>query len=202
VATTSGALSFRRELARKSLHILTVVAPLAYTGGLPRRTLAALVAAACLVVVSVEVMRLRHDAARAAFHRAVGQLLRAHEQERWAGATWLLLAFLGAVLFTPRNVAITAMWAVSAGDAAAALVGRGLGRHHLTRSPKTVAGSAACFAVTFLGALYLAQLTPGAGLVAATAATIAEWPRRPIDDNLRIVLAVSLGLLAWHALFS
>jgi dolichol kinase len=200
VAVTSSALSFRRELARKSLHILTIAVPLAYAGGLARRTLIVVLAALCLVVVAIELIRLRHQATRAVFQRAVGQLLRSHERQQWAGATWLLLAFLGAVLIAPRDVAITAMWAVSAGDAAAALVGRGLGRRHIARSRKTIAGSAACFAVTLLGALYVAQLSPAAGTVAAVTATAAEWPAGTVDDNLRIVAAVVLALLLWRAI--
>lgn len=200
MAVTSGALSFRRELARKSLHILTAAVPLAYAGGLARRTLIVVLAALCLVVVAIELVRMRHQATRTAFQRAVGQLLRSHERQRWAGATWLLLSFLGAALLAPRDVAVTAMWAVSAGDATAALVGRGLGHRHIARSRKTIAGSAACFAVTLLGALYVARLSPAEGLLAAVTATAAEWPTGAMDDNLRIVAAVVLALLLWRAI--
>jgi len=201
VARAPRAFAFRHELARKALHILTVAAPLAYAGGLPRRVLILLLVAASVIVVALEVVRARHATTRAIFQRTVGALLRPHEHERWAGATWLILAFLGVVLLAPREVAITAMWAVSAGDAAAALVGRGIARAHGDPSRKTFAGSAACFMVTLGGALLVAQLLPVEGVIAAAAATAAERPQGGLDDNFRIVTAVALALVTWRMAF-
>jgi len=201
VAHAPRAFAFRHELARKALHILTVAAPLAYAGGLSRRVLILLLVAASIIVVALEIVRARHATTRAIFQRTVGAILRPHEHDQWAGATWLILAFLGVVLLAPRDVAITAMWAVSAGDAVAALVGRGVARARGGTSRKTFAGSAACFVVTLGGALLVAQLSPVEGVIAAAAATAAEWPQGGIDDNLRIVTAVALALLAWRIAF-
>lgn len=202
MAAGSRAFSLQHELARKTLHVLTIIIPLAYAAGLPRRTLVVLLAAVSGLAIVVEMMRSRHARTRAAFHRAVGHLLRPHEHERWAGATWLILSFLVVILVAPRAVAITAMWAVSAGDAAAALIGRAAGRRHIGRSRKTIIGSTACFLVTFAGAVLVAALTPAEGIVAALAATVAEWPRGGVDDNVRIVAAVAAVLMVCRVAFS
>ncbi|HEX5435672.1 MAG TPA: hypothetical protein VFW98_00835 [Gemmatimonadaceae bacterium] len=195
------ALSFRRELTRKALHIATVIVPIAYAAGVTRRVLLIVLACACALAFAIDILRIRHASTRAVFHRLVGQLLRAHEERRWAGATWLLLAQLGAVAVAPRPAAIAAMWAVSAADAAAALAGKGLGRRRVARSGKTIVGSVACFVVALAGAVLLAELAPAAGVVAAAAATLGERPQGGLDDNVRIVAAVVLALLLWRVIF-
>ena len=201
-AANPAALDWHHELARKALHLTTTSVPLAYAAGLPRRWVIALLVAACGVALAVEWGRATHAATRAAFDRVTGRLLRVHEHERWAGATWLLLAFLGSVVIFPRAVAIVSMWAVAVGDAAAALVGRALGRHHLFGASKTIEGSLACFTATLAGAVFVARLPVSEGLIAATAASLAEWPGRPLDDNIRIAAATGCGILLWGLAFS
>ena len=197
-------LTLRRELARKALHLTSVVVPLAYAAGLvTRRPLAALVLLLFGVALAVELGRARSERVRARFARATGALLRAHEHHRWAGATWLLGAFALSLLLFPRAVAVAAMWAVSVGDASAAVVGRTLGRHRLLAgSTKTLEGSVACAVATFVGASLVARLGPGASVVAALAAAAAEAPSRPLDDNVRVALAVGGGILLWRMAFS
>jgi len=151
----------------------------------------------------VELTRRRVHLVRQAFHRATHPLLRAHEHERLSGATWLLVAFVLVVWLCPRSMAIAAMWAVAVGDAAAAVVGRWLGRHRLGAHGKSLEGSLACAAATAAGALVVARLGPGAALAAGVAAAVAEWPTHPLDDNLRVAGAVALavaGVQALHAL--
>ena len=174
----------------------------------------AVLAAGCAVALAVELARARHGATRIVFTRVTGRLLRLHEHERWSGATWLLLAFLGATVVAPRDVAISAMWAIAVGDAAAAMVGRAVARRTSLRgrrsqhsprvdeSSKTFAGSAACFALTLMGALVVARVTVTESLIAAAAATAAERPSTRLDDNLRIAAAVVGGILLWRIMFS
>jgi len=196
-------LALRHELARKALHITSAAVPVAYaTGVVARRWLAALVLLLLGVALAVELGRARSERLRAHFTRATGVLLRAHEHHRWAGATWLLVAFAAAILLFPPPVAVAALWAVSIGDAGAAVVGRSVGRHRILGLAKTVEGSVACAALTFLGARVVARLDVGACVVAAICAAIAEAPRRPLDDNVRVALAVGGGILLWRMTFS
>jgi dolichol kinase len=196
-------LTLQREIARKALHITSVIVPVAYaTGALPRRVLVAVVLTLLGVALAVELGRARSERVRAHFTRAAGALLRAHEHHRWAGATWLLVAFALALVLFPPAVAIAATWAVSLGDASAAVVGRAFGRHRFPGSGKSVEGSVACAIATFVGASLVAQLALGASVVAALTAAIAEAPRRPLDDNVRVALAVGGGILLWRMAFS
>jgi dolichol kinase len=203
-ASTAPPFTLRRELARKALHVTSAAVPVAYAAGLvPRAGLRAGLLALLAVALGVEAARARSERVRAHFTRATGPLLRAHEHHRWAGATWLLAAFALAVWLYPAPVAVAATWAVSLGDASAAVVGRWLGRRPLApRLAKTLEGSAACAVVTFVGALWVARLSLGASVVAGLAAALAEAPERPLDDNVRVVLAVGAGILLWRMAFS
>ncbi len=197
------ALALREELARKALHLSTVVIPVAYAAGMPRATLLALLAALTVVALLVELLRARHAATRTVFMRATGRLLREHEHVRWAGATWLLLAFLLAVALFARDVAVAAMLGVSLGDAAGAIVGRAWSHRRVAAGgAKTWAGSAACLAATALGAWTIAGLGAAPALLAGGLAAAAERPRITLDDNLRIVAAVGTGIQLWRLAFS
>ncbi|HEU4631786.1 MAG TPA: hypothetical protein VFS08_18700 [Gemmatimonadaceae bacterium] len=173
--------------------------PLGYAAGVPRRTLLAALVVLLLVAVLVELARRRHELVRRAFHRATSPLLRAHEHERWAGATWMLVAYVLVVWLAPRPAAIAATWAVAVGDAAAAIVGRSVGRWRLGAHGKSLEGSLACCVATALGAAFVARLGPAVSIAAGLAAAVAEWPGRPLDDNVRVAAAVALTVTAMGA---
>jgi dolichol kinase len=193
-------VSLRHELARKSIHVATVVVPIAYARGVPRAVVLAGLGFLLLVALLVELARARSARVGATFTRAVGAMLRDHERLRWSGATWMLLAFVLAALLFPRDVAAAAMCAVSLGDAAAAVVGRALGRVRLAHG-KTLEGAAACAAATAAGAALVAALPLGECIVAGVAAAAAELPARPFDDNVRVALAAGAGILLWRMTF-
>lgn len=201
--TAAGApLALRWELTRKALHIIWAVVPVAYALGVRRETILLGLALASAIAIIVEIARVRSVAFGALFHRSTGLLLRQHEHRRWSGATWLLLSFLLSVLVFDPPTAIAAMWAVAVGDATAAIVGRMMGRHHIGRSAKTIEGSIACVIITAAGAFAIAQLAPVTSIVAGIAAALGEWPAGPLDDNIRIGLAVGGGILLCRMAFS
>ena len=194
------ALTPQREFARKGLHLLSAAIPVAYSLGVSRTVVALTLAGALAIALVVEFARSRHERTRTVFDARLGRLLRVHESTELSGATWLIVALLTAALLFPRDIAIAAMAAVAVGDAAAAVVGRALTRHG--RDGKSLAGSVACFAASALMALAIARFTWPEALVAGILAAIAERPRRPLDDNLRIALVVGCGILLWRMGFS
>ena len=191
-----GPLALRHELARKALHLTSATVPVAYALGAPRDPLLALLALLVVVALLVEMTRRRVALVRRAFVRATEPLLRAHEHERIAGATWMLVAFALAVWLLPRATAIAATWAVAVGDASAAIIGRSLGRVRIGAHGKSLEGSLACLVATALGAAFVAKLGPAAAVAAGVVAAAAELPGRPLDDNLRVAAAVALVVTA------
>ena len=194
--------SLRHELARKAIHLGAVVFPLAYAAGVGRRVLVAVLAVLTTVALVIEVARARHERTRQAFTRATGPLLREHEHHRLSGATWLVLAFLGAAIAFPRDIAIAAMWAAAVGDSAAALFGRAFGRLRWGPVGKSLEGAVACFSVVFLGSLTIAHLSLAESIVSAVTSALAEFPTRPWDDNVRITAVTGSAILLWRIAFS
>ena len=193
-------LSLRREIVRKGLHLVSTIVPISYAAGVSRTivitTLAFLLAAA----MTVELARFRSTRIRTVFDTRLGGLLREHEWRGPSGATWLIIALLLATVCFPRDVAIAAMGAVALGDAFAAIIGRSTVR---TSEPgKSIAGSVACFAASAMSALTIAAFAWPEALVVGVVAAVAERPRRPLDDNIRIALAVGCGILLWRMGFS
>lgn len=196
----SPGLTLRRELLRKGLHILSTAVPVAYATLLSRPSVIWVLGVALAIALTVEIARSRSARARATFDASVGALLRDHERHSASGATWLIVALLFAAVFFPRDVAIAAMCAVTLGDAAAAVIGRTAARVPVHR--KSFSGSAACFAATVISARAIAGFPWGEAMIAGILAAAAERPRRPFDDNLRIVLGVGCGILLWRMGFS
>jgi dolichol kinase len=183
------------ELERKSLHLLFVAVPVLYALGAPRGILLQVLGALLLIALLVEWSRARYKAVRYRFEWLAGRLLRPAERAAVSGATWLLLAFTAVLWLFPRDVAVAAMWAVSAGDAAAAIVGRSIGRFRIRNSRKTLEGSLACLVVVTLGLAVLSGAALPAAIVLGVVAAGAEWPHGPPDDNVRVAGAVALAAL-------
>jgi dolichol kinase len=195
-------LPLRSEIERKMLHLSSAVVPVSYALGAPRIVIVAALGVALLVALSIEFLRALAPSVQARFVRVVGGLLRDAEAHRWTGATWLLLAFAGLVVFAPREIAVAGCWAVAAGDAMAAIIGRLVHQRSRAGQRKSIAGSAACFLVTLAGCATIAHLVWAESLVASASATLAERPTGGVNDNVRIAIAVPVGILLWRMVFS
>lgn len=190
-------LDLRGEFARKGLHLLALVLPAAMLV-LPTATaLPALVGLAALAI-AVEIGRDRSAAVHAWIDRWFGWMMRPEERPAgsgFCGATWVVATAALLLAAFPAPIAAAGMTIGLAGDAAAAIVGRTVGRHPWPRMRRTVEGTAA-FAVAGLA---VAALFPGlpwpARLGAVAAAAVAELLPLPVNDNL-LVPFVAAGVLA------
>ncbi len=177
---------------------MTAALPIGWGIGIlsPERLRSLLVLGLTIAILVEGARQLSRRAARL-FDAAFVSLLRQHERHDLTGATWLLAAMLASVLIFPPATAVVALWAVAAGDGAASIVGR-LSTWH--RDPaatrrKTIAGAVACALVTAAGAVCLADMRWPGALVVGVVVALAEWPRGPLDDNLRV--AAAAGVAAW-----
>ena len=189
------AQSFRREVARKAIHLSSTAVPL-FLSLRGERAIALMVLGALAVTAAiVELARATSPAIASRFDMLFLPLLRPHESRHVTGATWLLSAMFAAVLLLPMPAAIAATWAAAVGDAAAALIGMRFGHHRSLRDGKSIEGSVACLLATLAGAFFVARLAFTPALLVAIAATIGErlpWPR---DDNVRIIALVGATAL-------
>lgn len=185
----------KRELARKTIHLATVAVPIA-AWWLPPPITVALLSIAVAIAVVVEWARFQVKWVRLQFLRRTRRMLRPHERLRPAGATYLAVSYLLAMLLLPLPIAVVAMLYAGVGDTAAALVGKRWGRHRTTWG-KSWEGAAAGAAVN----VAIGLAAPGVPAVAAAAGGIAaaalEFLPSRIDDNLRVTLGG--GAIAWLA---
>jgi dolichol kinase len=180
----------RRELARKAFHVSSAALPLLVWVA-PRWVSLAVLLPAAAAAVAVDWTRLRYRGPRYLFLRYTRRMLRHHERHRFAGATYMAVAYAAAVVLFPRPVAAMAMLFNGLGDAAAALVGKRWGRRR-TAWGKSWEGFAAGLAVDLAVAAAISSLAPGLPFAAAAAGAVAaatlEFLDLPIDDNVRVTL--------------
>ena len=188
-------LPLRAEVARKALHVATAALPVALSYGWSNQTtLRNVLTAAALVALAVELLRRVWPAFSTTFSTTFGHLIRTHERRALTGATWLAIAMAVVLWVAPLYAAIAALWAAAVGDAAAAVVGRSVGRwRKRVGAGKTVVGSLAALVVTALGVLWLTPASLAVALLLGAVAAAAERPTAPLDDNLRIALAVAFA---------
>lgn len=197
MTTAASALTLRRELTRKVLHLASATLPIAWgTGVIEAETLFRLLLVALALAIAIEGARHLAPGFGTRFQAWFGPLLRKHEVEGLTGATWLAGAMLGALALLPAGPALIALWAVSVGDGSAAIAGRLATAHRPeTAGRKSVVGSLMCCAATAAGVLWFSDLDVVRALAVGAIVALAEFPRGPLDDNVRVTVAA--GLAAW-----
>jgi len=160
------------------------------------------------LAVTADVARAYSDSFNAFIRGVFGSLMRAEElpaagtSVRFNGATCVLMgAALMALLF-PLRVAVPVLTMTMLADAAAALVGRRLGRHPWGTLSATIEGTAA-FIVTGLAVMAcfpavawrpaLAGVLAGAGVEALPL---------PVNDNIRVPVVAGLVVAGGEAVLT
>ncbi|QXD16400.1 phosphatidate cytidylyltransferase [Rhodocaloribacter litoris] len=193
-------LDFTGELWRKGLHLLALVVPLGMAL-LGKPAALALLVPLALLAAGADVLRAYAPWFNRLVDRCFGAMMRRSERPPPGtvvlnGATWVLVTAALLTWLFPVRIAAPAFAAFMVADAAAALVGRRLGRHPWPGGTRTVEGSLA-FLLTGLATL---ALTPGVtlwtGAVAVLLGTATEALPGPLNDNLRVPLVMATVLFA------
>jgi len=192
---------------RKVYHVLAAsIFPLAYLyppfhlDSLQVRQLLLIVSGSCFLgSFLLDLVRLTDKKFNSMFMKLFSILIRQTETNRFNGSTFLCLAFYIVILFFSRNVAVSAMFFLSLGDAAAELSGKNFGRLKIFQ--RSFEGTLGFFAVAFLIAFTLFEDWRIA-LVGALAGALVELFSFDVDDNLTVpigsALALWLAVLFFH----
>lgn len=193
----SNVLSYQGELFRKGLHLLALSIPIGMLH-VTRPTALVILWPLALAALGADLLR----AFWPAFHRLIqkffGYMMRPEElpANRTVvinGASWVLLSSALLATLFPLSLAATAFAIFMVGDAAAAVIGLRFGRHHWPGSHRTIEGSLAFFGAALITASFF-PIPFMHGLAAALLATALEVLPLPLNDNLRVPLAVALLL--------
>jgi len=204
LVASSSQFSYAAEVGRKALHLLALVIPLGmWALGTPLALY--VLGSGALVAVAADVARAYwpwfHEWIRTIF----GPLMRAEELPEvgtgvtFNGATCVLVGAALLTLLVPLRVAVPVLTMTMLADAAAALVGRRLGRHAWGSLSATVEGSAA-FVVTGLAVMAaFPSLALAPAVLAVLVAAVVEAAPLPVNDNIRVPLIAAFVVLMGEA---
>jgi len=193
VERTRGPQPWRRlfHLANGVLVAVLLSLPIATRG-----RAVALLGAAVVALLVLDVVRLRHARANEMFFRAFIHLASPREARGIASSTWYAVALLVVVALFPRPAAVSGVLVLAVSDPAASWVGRRWGRRRFLGG--TLEGSLV-FLATCLLILALRHPLPVA-CAAALLATLAERVSWPVDDNVAVPVTTAAALTLLGAL--
>lgn len=200
-------ISYTSELARKSIHLSSLMIPAIYLQ-IEHQTGIMILLGLTLTSLLIDVLLHYHGATRRLMLRVFGAMLRPHERasERFllTGASWVLIAATLTFALFPKVISVTAFTVLIVSDTVAALVGRRYGTRRFF--DKSLVGSisfaiSAIGVVGFYGNLFTAPMSfhvcgVAASLVAATVE--ASSTRLKVDDNLSIPFSFAITMVLLH----
>jgi dolichol kinase len=206
VASSTSDFSYSAELGRKTLHLLALVIPLGmWLLGTPKALY--VLAFGAGIAIGADVVRAYWPWCNDRIRTLFGPLMRDEELRAvgtgvtFNGATCVLVGAALLTLIFPLRVAVPVLTMTMLADAAAALVGRRVGRHPWGSLSATVEGSAA-FVATGLAIMALfPALAFGPAAVAVLVAAVVEVLPMPVNDNIRVPLAAAMVVALGEALF-
>lgn len=195
---------YTAELGRKGLHLLALVIPLGmWWVGMP--TALYVLVPLSLVAVAADIGRAYSRSLNVLIRWIFGFLMRSKELPpvgtavRFNGATCVLVgATLLAALF-PLRIAVPVLVMTMLADAAAALVGRRLGRHAWGFGPATLEGTTAFIGTGLIVIACFPFLATGPAVASVVIAALVEALPLPIDDNIHVPLVAALIVVVGEA---
>jgi dolichol kinase len=185
------------ELKRKGFHQLLLLYAFGYLY-LPKNVVVYGLISAIAIVAGLEFLRFHYPPFNEFFKRNFKGFYRPEEAAKVSGLLGTLMGGLAAILlFSQKEMVFASFLYLAFGDAAAAIVGKTLGRHKIVFA-KSLEGTLACFAACLIAGLFLFNLK--FALIGAAIAAIVELLPWKINDNfwMQIVNAALLILLSKH----
>jgi dolichol kinase len=194
-------ISFYNEFRRKAIHLFALTIPIGYFL-LPKTPSLLILSPFVAGAIMIDIVRLRKLPLHGFLNRLLGSILRDHEEEDFAGASYILSASFLSILLFHKSVAMAAISFIILGDIAAALIGRRFGKTKIPWSltkvnpfgndRKSLEGSLSCLLMCLVVAMVIPQLPLWIGIIGAVTATVAEGVSLPINDNFSVPLLSGL----------
>ena len=193
-------LSYKNELFRKLIHLLSITFPVFYLFNTKANTLYFLILCLALILI-IEFSRKKKSAISILFNKYLGNVVREYEKNSLMSATYLTAsAFLTIILFD-KNIAILALLIGCICDTNAALFGMKFGKIYFYNNKSLEGTFAFIFSgliILFFYNIYIQSELYIIGIIAVIIASITEHVTPTKFDNLTIPLSagISITLLA------
>lgn len=201
-------VSFKHELLRKSIHMMSLSIPIVYYFVSKEVMLWMLVPMMTAFLIG-DVLRHLHPGVFSLYMKIFGGMLRSHERtpekKTLNGASWVLISATFCVLVFPKLITITAFAILIISDTVAALYGRRFGTRKYRG--KTLEGSTAFVVSAAIVILFTPKVASAPGeyviaVVSGIVGAVAEvFSFDIIDDNFAIPVAIGAALSLLYAVF-
>lgn len=183
----------RKEIARKKIHLLILLAPLLYNI-LSYETCIIIAASLIIIDLILETIRLLYPTVNKILLKIFEGTYREKEKENVSTLIWTLSGiFLTIFLFSEnKNVVTLSLLYLAFGDSVAAIVGVKFGRIRLGSRGKSLEGALAFFIVAYLCSIFF--VNPLHGLTVSFIGAAIEFLPLPLDDNF-VLPIFTAGLL-------
>jgi dolichol kinase len=186
------ALSWKGELCRKGIHLLSLSIPIGFLIFNSRVVLFCLILS-FIISALFDLLRFFGNMTVKSFLGInFGFLLRPREKKSFSGATTILLSGILVYLLFDVSVAAAAMVIIVVGDTFAALVGRYFGRYKFFN--KSLEGLVAFILGASIAVYFIPGLPSYAAFIGVIIGAFVEFLPLPIDDNI-VVPIVSGGTI-------
>jgi dolichol kinase len=180
------------EIKRKAFHLLSLIYVFGYWY-LPKNIVLFGLGIAVTIVAFLEYIRFKFPKFNSFFKDNFKGFYRPQEVDKVSGVVWTLSgAFVTILLFPNKSIVFTSFLYLSFGDAAAALVGKVIGKHKIAFTGKSIEGSLACFKVCLAVGLLLFNVK--FALIGAIVATLVEAMPWKLSDNFWMQI-INAGIL-------
>jgi len=186
-------MTFVQELRRKTIHLASSVIPITYWF-LSKDLILAFLIPGMLLAIAIDYFRYHSDWFERFINKYFGSIIRESERKRLTGASFVLIADVVAIILFPKMIAIVGLLMLSVGDTAAALVGRGIGKHKIYQN-KTWEGTLGFIIFGTIAANFVPGIPVYAAFAAAVAGALVELSFNALDDNIIIPVASGLVLM-------
>lgn len=209
--TDARQISYGQELARKGIHLSSLLIPVIYLQ-VDKSTALMLLVPATVLALIINMLMQWHGPTRRVMMRVIGDMLRNHELDGKRlvlnGASWVLISATAMVALMPKVLAVTSFTILIISDTFAALIGRRWGKRRFF--DKSVIGSGTFFLTAVACVLVYASLYDlpwtylVAGTIGAAVGTVTEAAsvRLRVDDNLSIPFSIAVTMWAIATLFA
>ena len=195
-------LSYKNELFRKAIHLLSIIFPIFYLFNTKTKTLYFLIIIFIFILI-IEFFRNKKSSISLLFNKYLSNVVRKYEKTALMSATYLVISALLTIIIFDKNIAILALLIASICDTSAAVFGMKFGRIYFYNN-KSLEGTFA-FIFSGLGVVCIYNIYTQydlyiIGIIAVIISSITEHITPTKFDNLTIPLSAALSITLFKLL--